>query len=990
LLTPAEAVGLRGKQIDGRLRRAAARLSPGRLRQFTEQLREDAWRNHVIYERDGTAEAVRIMLRPLAATHDQIAYVHHVCSVLTDALRRLADLYLADADVRRVLALDAVEAGWLEQLWSERHGRNNPIYGRLDAVCDFSSPGWRDGLAFLEPNLSGIGGIHYAPVVEQLVMRDVVPEMRRHDPSLHLELPRDQRELFMQALIEHAESIARPLRTLAFIEPKYERSGPDEQRVLAEFIENKYGIAVVHVDPRELTLAAGEVWGNTRVIDLAYRDYEVRDLIALERTEHADMAPMRQLFADNRIVSSIAGDFDHKSCWELLTDTELAARHFSPEERRLFDKHVLWTRVVRRRRTTTWDRREIDLEAFALTHREELVLKPNRSFGGTGVYLGAATDAAEWAMHIAHALRGADDPHGQWVLQRAAPIPVFDFPMLDAAGEVTEEPFYTVMGFAPTDHGLGVMCRVSQKQVVNVAQRGGIAAVLIARDVEPLPTRRGGAVHSSGARETFREKLATVRDMDATIGLLGWDEETYLPELGHAQRGEQLATLESVRHKQLLDPELFAVAVELAETERNDLLLRRELEHFFRLQRMASALPDTLVKAFARARSQTLAAWEAARSAHDYSIFLGPFAQLLALAGERGQALSIRGDAYDGLLDEHEPGLTRAELEPILRTLSSELVPLIGVAAQRSRGHADLLDQRTFPQAGQRALIVSLLRGMGFDFMRGRLDHSSHPFTLAAGAHDVRLTVRYDEGNLQCALYAALHEGGHGLYDQGFGADLERSLLADAPSIGVHESQSRLWENQVGRSAAFWRGFFPVAQRMLGSALDGLDAAAMYRAVNRVAPGLDRVGADELTYNLHIVMRTELELALLGGHLQPADLPEVWREKSLRYFGIAPPNDVVGCLQDVHWALGSFGYFPSYTIGNLYAAMLWEQLRRDLPNVDDALARGDLAPVTDWLRREVHAHGARETAGAMIVRITGQPLSAASFLGYVEAKFGTS
>jgi carboxypeptidase Taq len=279
---------------------------------------------------------------------------------------------------------------------------------------------------------------------------------------------------------------------------------------------------------------------------------------------------------------------------------------------------------------------------------------------------------------------------------------------------------------------------------------------------------------------------------------------------------------------------------------------------------------------------------------------------------------------------------------------------------------------------------------MGFDFMRGRLDHSSHPFTLAAGAHDVRLTVRYDEGNLASALYAALHEGGHGLYDQGFGADLERSLLADAPSIGVHESQSRLWENQVGRSAAFWRGFFPVAQRTLGSALDGLDADAMYRAVNRVAPGLDRVGADELTYNLHIVMRTELELALLGGHLQPADLPEVWREKSLRYFGIAPPNDVVGCLQDVHWALGSFGYFPSYTIGNLYAAMLWEQLRRDLPNVDDALARGDLAPVTDWLRREVHAHGARETAGAMIVRITGQPLSAASFLGYVEAKFGTS
>ena len=355
MLTPAEAVGLRGKQIDGRLRRAAARLSSATLRQFEQRLRDDAWRNHVIYERDEGTEAVRIMLRPLAATHDQIAYVHHVCSLLTDALRRLADLYLADADVRRTLALDAEEAGWLTDLWSERHGRNNPIYGRLDAVCDFSSPDWRDGLAFLEPNLSGVGGIHYGPVVEQLVMRDVVPAMQRYDPALRLELPRDQRELFVQALIEHAESIARPLKTLAFVEPKYERSGPDEQRVLAGFIESKYGIAVVHVDPRELALDAREVRAQGRVVDLVYRDYEVRDLIALERTG-IDMAPMRRLFAENRVVSSIAGDFDHKSCWELLTDSTLAQRHFSPEECRLFDKHVLWTRVLRQRRTLTWDR----------------------------------------------------------------------------------------------------------------------------------------------------------------------------------------------------------------------------------------------------------------------------------------------------------------------------------------------------------------------------------------------------------------------------------------------------------------------------------------------------------------------------------------------------------------------------------------------------------------------------------------------------------
>ena len=982
MLTPAETTGLLGKQIDGRLRRAAERLSTATLRDFASRLHEDAWRNHVVYERDGTAEAVRIMLRPLAATDDQIAYVHHVCSVLTDALRRLADLYLSDPDVRHVLALDPTEASWLSQLWSDRHGRNNPIYGRLDAVCDFSSPDWRDALAFLEPNLSGIGGIHYAPVVERLVMRDVVPEMSRYDPALRLELPRDQRELFMQALIEHAESIGRRIRTLAFIEPKYAHSGPDEQRVLAEFIESRYGCAVVHVDPRDLTIVDGEVHAQRRAIDLAYRDYEVRDLIALERAEGVDMAPMRRLFAENRIVSSIAGDFDHKSCWELLTDPALAHRHFAPEALRLFEKHVLWTRIVRPRRTRTWDQRDIELVPFALEHREQLVLKPNRSCGGVGVCIGAATDAERWRQRIDEALSGADDPHRQWVVQRAAPIPVFEFPTVDDAGNVSVEPFYTVMGFAATEHGLGVMCRVSQRQVVNVAQRGGIAAVLVARGLDAAPARRGGQVRSSGARQTFREHIATIKDLDGAIGLLGWDEETHLPSRGHAERGAQLATLESLRHQSLLDAELFAVASELVETHRDDVPLQREIAIYLRLHRIAQALPDTLVKAFARARSTALAAWEAARSARDFGVFVEPFATLLELVRERGQALSIDGDPYDGLLDEHEPGLTRGELEPILRTLAGELVPSIRVARRRDPDVG-----ATWPAvdaATQRRWVETLLERMGFDFQRGRLDRSSHPFTLAAGAHDVRLTMRARAGDPLATLFAALHEGGHGLYDQGFPAELAGTLLADAPSTGMHEAQARLWENHVGRSLAFWRGFAPVVAPALGA---GADAETLYRLVNRVEPGLVRVGADELTYNLHIVLRTELEILLIGGHVTPTDLPEVWREKSLRYLGKAPPDDLVGCLQDVHWALGSFGYFPSYTLGDLYAAMLWEKLERDVPNADDALASGDLAPIGGWLRSAVHVNGALASADGTIRQVTGQPLSAASFLNYVAKKF---
>ncbi len=986
MLTPAEAIGLRGKAIDGRLRRAVARISATRLSRLADRLREDAWKNHIIYDRDGASEPVRIMLRPLAATHDQLVYVHHVCSVMTDALRRVTDLCREDAEVRALFALDPAEERWFRELWTRGASRHNPIYGRLDAVCDFSSASWRDTLAFLEPNLSGVGGIHYAPVIEQLVMRDLVPEIRRQDRGLHLELPRDQRELFIQALIEHGEAIGRPLKTLAFVEPKYEQSGPDEQRSLAQFIQEKYGIEVVHLDPHELSISGSEVMGEGRVVDLAYRDYELPDLLALERESSQAIEPMRRLFRENRMVSSLAGDLDHKSGFELLTDPVLVARHFSPEERKVFESHVLWTRILSHRTTTSWDGTEVDLVAFAHAHRESLVLKPNRGFGGRGVYLGASTAEEEWSRLLDEALAGAADPHQQSVLQRSAPLPVFEFPTLTDEGSITEEPFYTVMGFTPTDHGLGVICRVSQKQVVNVAKRGGIAALLVARDIEPAQEERSSRIRTGGALETFRSRVSTLRDLEATIGLLGWDEETYLPELAHAQRGEQLATLEAARHALLLDAELFDVASELAQTRPEDARVQREVSLLLRQHRIARALPGSLVKAFARARSRTLLAWEEARAKDDYHHFLYPFSELLGLVRERGQAMSLNGEAYDGLLDEYEPGLTRARLEPMLMLLARELAPIIEAAKSRTPA-SSVHGGQSFSVEAQRSLAEALLRSMGFDFRRGRLDVSSHPFTLIAGTHDVRMTLRFDPSDFTSALFAALHEGGHGLYDQGFGPDLAGTLLADSPSTSLHEAQARLWENHVGRSASFWRGFLPVAQRCLGSALEGVDAEALCQSVNVVRPSLQRVGADELTYSLHIVLRSELEWALLTEDLLPADLPAAWRERSRRYLGIEPSTDVEGCLQDVHWALGSLGYFPSYTLGDLYAAMFWERLEQDLPNVHEALSQGDLQTVTSWLRRWLHTPGSERDAASTVSALTGQALSTKSFLDYARRKF---
>jgi hypothetical protein len=325
------------------------------------------------------------MLRPLLAMPEQLNYVDHVCLKLCEILKRLPDIYLEDPDARRVLALTEEEDQWLRETWTSAHQHLNPVYGRLDAVCDFTSAGWQDSLQFLEPNLNGIGGIHYAPLAEQLVMRDVVPSLLAHDPDLRIELPRDQRELFIQVLIDHSRAIGRKSCRLCFVEPKYEHEGINEQGHLSQHLAERLGLTIVHADPRELRVKGNEVWYNDVCIDVIYRDYEMRDLLELERQEGRRLEAMRLLFRQNRVVSSMVGDFDHKSCWELLTDETLAERHFTAEERRLFRRHVLWTRIVADRVTTLPHRTEGNLLDFARQYREQLVLKPNRGFGGRDV-----------------------------------------------------------------------------------------------------------------------------------------------------------------------------------------------------------------------------------------------------------------------------------------------------------------------------------------------------------------------------------------------------------------------------------------------------------------------------------------------------------------------------------------------------------------------------------------------------------------------------
>lgn len=473
MLTPVEEAGLAGQRLAGRIRKALWSLGDARLAELLHQIEDAARAAHLVYLRDDVEETVRVFATPIAALPDQLSYVRTATLLLSNALRRLPELYLGDAEVARVLALPPEEDAWLRACWGPQHREANPVFARHDAVCDFASPGWQRSLQFIEPNLTGVGGLHMIPAAEQLISRVVLPVLHQRDPSLELERAQDIRGLLMQELVDHCQAIGRPPRTICFVEPKYEGAGPDEQGELARYFHDHFQISVCHADPSELSLDGDEVLFRGQVIDLAYRDYGVVDLLEVA-AEGVDIEPMRALFRQNRMVSSIGAELDQKACWEVLSDP-VFSRHFGPDERRIFQRHLPWTRLVAERRTTLADGSVVELLPHVLAEREHLVMKPNRGYGGTGVAIGAATSAARWAELVDAALA---DPE-RWVVQQAVTLPAMDFPVFDDAGAVHVEPFYVVFGFAASAYGLASLGRASQHHVVNLAQRGGMCTLAV-------------------------------------------------------------------------------------------------------------------------------------------------------------------------------------------------------------------------------------------------------------------------------------------------------------------------------------------------------------------------------------------------------------------------------------------------------------------------------------------------------------------------------
>ncbi len=476
MLTPAEEMGLSGMHLAGRVRKAFYTLTPQEVRDLTRSIREECLRRRVVYLRDGDVETIRLLACPIAALPDQVAYLQYVTLTIHNALKRLPEIYMKDFAVREILRLPLAEEQWLWECWGPSHQESNPIFGRLDAVVDFSSPMWKESLKFVEPNMSGIGGLHLVPTSEQILAEFVFPLLRRSDPQLRLEVGYDIRELLMQEVLDHLEIIGGKVRTLCFLEPKYAASGIDEQEAVARYFHDRHGLRVLHADPSELSLhSSGDVYYDGEKIDFAYRDYAVSDLVTLA-AQGSDVEPMRQLFRQNRMMSSIAAELDQKSCWEVLTDAEVAHKYFSPEERQVFRRHILWTRILRDRETTLPDGQRGGLLDFVRQERERLVLKPNRSYGGDRVLIGLACDQAMWDETIQGVCTAGAD---RWVVQQLASIPVNEFPIIEDGEQFHLEPFYTVMGFAPSKYGVAILGRASQKQVVNVAQRGGMCVVAI-------------------------------------------------------------------------------------------------------------------------------------------------------------------------------------------------------------------------------------------------------------------------------------------------------------------------------------------------------------------------------------------------------------------------------------------------------------------------------------------------------------------------------
>lgn len=491
----------------------------------------------------------------------------------------------------------------------------------------------------------------------------------------------------------------------------------------------------------------------------------------------------------------------------------------------------------------------------------------------------------------------------------------------------------------------------------------------------------------------LKEIAKEIRLLQHTNSLLQWDMETYMPPKAVEGRSEQMAYTEGLIHQKSTSEEVAGLLEQLGANSEQptgdpamseiDAAIVRE---FFRHHTRLSKLPEKLVKELAKTTGVAHSVWVEAREKNEYKLFSPILGKIVGIVCEIAQKIGYSDHIYDALLEDYEPWTTTKEVADVFSSLEKRLVAIVN-KIRDSRQIDDGFLFEEFPVDRQEAFGREVLEKMGFDISRGRLDVSAHPFTSTLGDHDVRLTTRYQSDFFKTSIFGIIHEAGHGLYELGFGEDIQGTVLADGVSLGVHESQSRSWENMVGRSLPFWRHFYPILQKYFPEPLDAIPLEKFYKAINKVEPSLIRVEADEVTYSLHVMLRFNIERKIVTGEVEIDDLPALWNSQMEDLLGIKPDSDSNGILQDVHWSMGYIGYFPTYALGNLYGAQFVHQMRDEIGDIDASLEAGDMKPILNWQRKKIHRHGKIYPAQELCRRITGETLDSDYFINYLESKY---
>ena len=484
----------------------------------------------------------------------------------------------------------------------------------------------------------------------------------------------------------------------------------------------------------------------------------------------------------------------------------------------------------------------------------------------------------------------------------------------------------------------------------------------------------------------FKTHMQKTADIGYAIAVLSWDQETYMPEKGAEFRAQQLSTLSGVYHRMITDEQLgkwlntLSTDATLDEKQKKNVALVKET---YEKQKKFST---EFVELMSKTVSECFQAWQTAKETNNFSIYQPKLEKLVELKKQECEILGYKDHPYDAQLNEYEKGATTKDLEKLFSDVRKELVPFV----QKIREAKQVDDSfffRNYDKDKQWNFGIDLLKQMGYDFEGGRQDISSHPFTTSFNPLDVRVTTRVNENDFSEMIWSCIHEGGHGLYEQGLSPEEYGLPLGEAISLGIHESQSRLWENNVGRSLAYWKKNFPLAQSYFPEQLKDVKAEDFYHAMNKVESSLIRTNADELTYHFHIMIRFEIEKALFEGVIQVSELPAYWNKKYKEYLGIDVPNDTKGVLQDIHWSHGSFGYFPTYSIGSFYAAQFFDQAKKEIPSLQAEIEKGEMQNLLKWLREKIHQHGRFYIATELCEKITGEKLNFAHFMNYAKEKY---